>query len=60
MTSNDEETSRNLSSNVNYDTMSIDDLHEYIADMAAEIEKVKLIIEKKLAAQNTADSFFKK
>lgn len=60
MTSNDEETSQSLSSNVNYDTMSIDDLHEYIAEMITEIEKVKLIIEKKLAAQNTADSFFKK
>lgn len=60
MTSNDEETSRSLSSKVNYDTMSIDDLHEYIAEMTTEIEKVKLIIEKKLTAQNTADSFFKK
>jgi uncharacterized small protein (DUF1192 family) len=60
MTSNDEETSRSLFSNVNYDTMSIDDLHEFIAEMTTEIEKVKLIIEKKLAAQNTADSFFKK
>jgi len=60
MTSNDEETSRSLFSNVNYDTMSIDDLHEFIAEITTEIEKVKLIIEKKLAAQNTADSFFKK
>ncbi|USG62398.1 DUF1192 domain-containing protein [Sneathiella marina] len=60
MTSNDEESSQSLSSNVNFDTMSIDDLHEYIADMTTEIEKVKLIIKKKLAAQDTADSFFKK
>lgn len=59
MTSNDEETSRSLFSNVNYDTMSIDDLNECIAEMTNEIEKVKLIIEKKLTAQNTADSFFK-
>lgn len=60
MTSSDEEATLNKTSKVNYDTMSIEDLHEYIAELATEIEKVKLLIEKKVAAQSTADSFFKK
>jgi uncharacterized small protein (DUF1192 family) len=60
MTSGDEKATVNKALKLNYDTMSIDDLHEYIAEMAAEIEKIKLIIEKKVAAQNTADSFFRK
>ncbi|MCF8466618.1 MAG: DUF1192 domain-containing protein [Sneathiella sp.] len=45
---------------VNFDTMSIEELKDYIADLTAEIEKTKQVIEKKQAAQNAASGFFKK
>ncbi|MDF2367747.1 DUF1192 domain-containing protein [Sneathiella sp.] len=44
---------------VNFDSMSIDDLHDYIAALTEEIEKTKKVITKKEAAQNAAAGFFK-
>jgi len=39
--------------------LSIDALGEYIAEMEAEIERVKLMIEDKRSAREGAESFFK-
>ncbi|MEX1034929.1 MAG: DUF1192 family protein [Sneathiella sp.] len=44
---------------VNFDTMSITDLEDYIVALTAEIEKTKAVIAKKQAAQNAAAGFFK-
>lgn len=41
------------------DSLSVDDLHEYIDALEAEIERVKAEISKKQAAANAADAFFK-
>jgi uncharacterized small protein (DUF1192 family) len=60
MTSDDDDRSQRNSKAISFDTMSIEDLHEHIAELQAEIEKTKSVIEKKLAAQSTADNFFKK
>jgi len=44
----------------NLDDVSVDALHEYIADLEAEIERVKGEIAKKKAAIAGAEAFFKK
>ena len=41
------------------DAMSIAALHDYIAEMEAEIERVRAAIDAKQAWRGTADSFFK-
>ena len=44
----------------NLDEMSIEALHEYIAEMEEEIARVRAAIENKEKARNSADSFFRK
>ena len=44
----------------NLEVMSIEALHEYIADLEAEIARAREMIAGKEAAQLSADSFFKK
>ncbi len=41
------------------DMLSIDDLHQYIADMQEEIKRVELAIAKKENSKSAADAFFK-
>lgn len=42
----------------NLETLSIDELHSYIEELGAEIERAKLDISKKQAAINAAAAFF--
>lgn len=44
---------------VDFESMSISDLYDYITLLNEEIEKTKDLIAKKEAAQNAADGFFK-
>lgn len=60
MASDDDNTPIGSPKSVNFDTMSIEDLHDYIADLTAEIDKTRTVIQKKQAAHSTADGFFKK
>ena len=41
------------------DVMSIEGLHEYIAELEAEIERVRGVIDAKQSWRGEADSFFK-
>lgn len=41
------------------DMLSIEDLHQYIADMQEEIKRVELAIGKKENSKSAADAFFK-
>jgi len=59
MTSDDEDARPRNIPVVNFDTMSIGDLEDYIAELTAEIEKTRQVIDKKRSAQSAADSFFK-
>jgi len=59
MTSDDDDKPALGKNPVNFDSMSIADIHEYIAAINKEIEKAKEIIAKKEAAQNAAAGFFK-
>ncbi|MZR32420.1 DUF1192 domain-containing protein [Sneathiella litorea] len=59
MTSNDDDKPIFGNSPVNFDSMSITDLYEYIASLNEEIEKTRKIITKKEAAQKAASGFFK-
>ena len=59
MTSDDDDKPLARRTQINFDTMSIEELKDYIADLTKEIEKTKQIIEKKQAAQNAAAGFFK-
>ena len=59
MTSDDDDKPVLGQNPVNFETMSIADLHDYIAALTEEIEKTKMAITKKEAAQSTADGFFK-
>ena len=43
----------------NLDTLSVDELREYIADMKAEIARVEAEIEKKQGSRAAAESVFK-
>ena len=43
----------------NLETMSVDDLNDYIKDLEAEIERVKTDMESKQASTQAADAFFK-
>jgi len=60
MASEDDDAPRNSIKAINFDIMSIEDLQNHIANLTVEIETTKSVIEKKRAAQNTADGFFKK
>ena len=44
---------------VDFESMSIEDLENYITALNEEIEKTKQVIVKKQAAQNAAAGFFK-
>lgn len=59
MTSDDDQKPVLGKNPVDFDSMSIADLHEYIAALHEEIEKTKEIISKKESAQNAAAGFFK-
>ena len=59
MTSDDDDKPVTGNGPVNFDTMSISDLEEYIVSLTAEIERTKQVISKKKAAQNAAATFFK-
>lgn len=59
MTSDDDDKPALGQNTVNFDSMSIDDLHDYIAALTEEIEKTKKVIAKKEVALNAADGFFK-
>ncbi len=59
MTSDDDDITVLWHMPVNFDSMSIAYLHDYIAALTDEIEKTKKVIAKKEAAQNAADGFFK-
>ena len=43
----------------NLDVMSIEELHDYVAEMEAEIERVRAMIEAKTTHRGAADAFFK-
>ncbi|MCR9213794.1 MAG: DUF1192 domain-containing protein [Proteobacteria bacterium] len=59
MTSDDEEAQSRKVPAVNFDTMSIEELEDYIVELTAKIEQTKQVIEKKRNAHSAADSFFK-
>jgi len=59
MTSDDDDARPSKIPVVNFDTMSIDELEDYVTELTAEIEKTRLVIEKKRSAQSAADSIFK-
>lgn len=59
MTSDDDEKPILGQKPMNFDSMSIADLEDYIIALDAEIQKTRTIIEKKKAAQNAASGFFK-
>ena len=42
----------------NLDVMSIEELHDYVAEMVAEIERVRTMIEAKTSHRGAADAFF--
>ena len=46
--------------NPDLETMSIEELQEYIADMEAEIARVKQAIEAKTSHRGAADGFFRR
>ena len=43
----------------NLDVMSIEELHDYVAEMEAEIERVRTMIKAKTTHRGAADAFFK-
>ncbi len=60
MTSDDDEAQSRKVPTINFDTMSIEELEDYIRELTAEIEQTKQVIAKKRTAHTAADSFFKK
>ncbi len=60
MTSDETDIPLKAALSVNFDTMSVDELQDYIKQLEQEIKTAESFIDKKKAAQLSADSFFKK
>ncbi|WP_339631208.1 DUF1192 domain-containing protein [uncultured Sneathiella sp.] len=59
MTSDEDDKPLTGTGPVNFDTMSISDLEEYIVTLKEEVERTKQVILKKKAAQDAATNVFK-
>ncbi|WP_169570113.1 DUF1192 domain-containing protein [Sneathiella limimaris] len=60
MTSDENDIPMPTSHSVNFETMSVEELKDYIKQLEQEIKTAESFIEKKKAAHVSADSFFKK